>query len=46
MTTDFTGDDESVAGAPGDEPAAVAPLPLAPDTDPAAGDTASSCGRS
>ena len=40
MTTDFTGDDESVAGAPGDEPAAVAPLPLAPDADPAASDTA------
>lgn len=40
MTTDFTGDDDSVAGTPGDEPAAVAPLPLAPDADPAAGDTA------
>jgi len=40
MTTDFTGDDESVAGTPGDVPATVAPLPLAPGADPAASDTA------
>jgi segregation and condensation protein B len=39
MTTDFTGDDESTAGAAGGEPATVAPLPLTPDADPAAGDT-------
>jgi segregation and condensation protein B len=36
MTTDFTGNDDSGAGAPG-EPATAAPLPLAPDAGPAAG---------
>jgi segregation and condensation protein B len=42
MTTDFTGNDDSGAGAPGDEPAAAGPLPLAPDVGPAAGDPADS----
>jgi segregation and condensation protein B len=37
MTSDFTGDD-SVAGAPGDETAAAAPLPLAHDAGQAVGD--------
>jgi segregation and condensation protein B len=39
MTSDFTGDD-NMAGAPGDETPAAAPLPLAQDADPAADDAA------
>jgi segregation and condensation protein B len=47
MTTDFTGNDDSGAGTPGGEPAAAAPLPLAPDADPATGDpTGSGAGES